>query len=115
MSADEKKKPFCHDKLTYTLEEGRLRMANTLDEMSEDDANIAIIDILSYYLTVGFERERHDSMLWEIVRIVREANDDFYEWFDAQEEEEARQAKIAAEARKEHEKLVADAKTVGNA
>lgn len=97
MSDDEK--PFCGAKLTYTFEDGRLRLANTLDEIKNDEAFAAVAAFISYFITVGFPREYHDSVMCDLLEAVREENASFLEYFDAQEAESARRDEVVRNAK----------------
>ena len=91
-------KPFCGDKLTYTLVEGRMRLAHTLDEIANDDAFAAVTSLVSYFVTVGFPRKYHDSILCDMLKAVREENAAFFEYCDAEEENDARRDEVVRNA-----------------
>ena len=92
-------KPFCGDKLTYTFEDGRVRLVHTLDEMPNDDAFAAVASLVSYFVAVGFPREYHDSILCDLLQAVRSENESFFEYVDAQEAEDARRAEVVRNAK----------------
>lgn len=95
--SEENQKAFCGDKLTHTYDEARTIMVETLDQSPNEKAIGIVVDLVSYFLTVGFERDVVDSVLLDLVSFVREANDSFYEYMDAEDEKEPSAQALADE------------------